>query len=131
MRYAWLAVLVLVGGCGNITGAEPRLETTNRVRMDPAPGLYPRWYAEAEACVERVGDFDAVRWYRADHVVLDGKEVGGVLEFPHDVTIAVPNVHVRSTVKHEAIHHILQRGDDLHGSEIMIRCSGEIVAPWD
>lgn len=128
-----ILALVLIAGCDSlgITGQKKDLRVVNRVLIDPAPGIYPRWYAEAERCVERTGNFDAVRWHRADEIWLDGKQIAGVLEFPDDITIAVPNVHRMATVKHEAIHHILQQGDELHGTELMLRCSNEQVWPWD
>ena len=66
------ALCVLLCACG-ILGPDVGYE--NLRLLDPIPEEYPGWYAEVESCLSRAGDFDAITWYVADDVFLDGDKV--------------------------------------------------------
>jgi hypothetical protein len=104
-----LATTLLVCGCG-ILG--PDVETPGRRLLEPVPAEYPFWYADVEVCLAASGDFSAANWYVADDVILDGEQKAGVTEFPHDITVT--SATDQRSVKHEMVHHILQRGNDIH-----------------
>ena len=118
--YRRLIILMCLTGCG-IVG--PNLQVTNRRPLDPVPAEYPGWYADAEVCLDVTGDFRIIMWYVADELIMDGIRGGGVLEPPNRITMRVDHVQIRSAVKHEMIHHILQTADELHGTDILAYCS--------
>ena len=106
---------VLLCACG-ILG--PDVETPNRRLLDPIPPEYPGWYAEVESCLGRAGDYDAIVWYVADDIIVDGVRKGGIFAFPNRITVRAPRVHDAFLVKHEMVHHVLQAGEELHGTDV-------------
>lgn len=111
---------LVVAACG-ILG--PELDVPNRVLLDPVPVEYPGWYQAATSCLAQPGDYDAIVWYIADEVIVDGVHKAGVLEFPNTITMRASTIHTRVSVKHEMIHHVRQLGDELHATDDFDRCS--------
>ena len=118
MRHA--AWSLIVAGC-NITG--PAAEYVNRRPLEPVPDWYREAYRQTEECLGVRGNFGAVRWFVAERVVVGGTEKAGALRFPHDITMWERAAHHEWAVRHEASHHILQRGDDLHDEHGQVPCS--------
>ena len=114
MRHSPVIILIL-SGCG-ILG--PDLDILNHRLLDPIPPEYPRWYAEVESCLGRTGDFDAISWYVADDIIVDGIRKGGRIEFPNRITMRAPHVYRTPLVKHEMVHHILQAGGAIHDTPV-------------
>jgi hypothetical protein len=90
--------------------------------MVPVPTVYAEWYAKTEACLEVRGDFEAVRWFVADTVMVDGAPKAGVLRFPDDVTMFAEFTAYETPVRHEMAHHIMQAGDELHDARGWVPC---------
>jgi hypothetical protein len=113
MKAETILLCVALASCNtNVFG--PDLQFSNRRLLDPLPDWYATEYALMEECVGRRGDFAAVRWYIADVVILGSARLAGAVQFPHDITLAAYSYSNPLLVRHEAEHHIRQRGDDIH-----------------
>ena len=111
------------------------LTVYGRTPLESVPLEYSEWYSEAEACLGVLGNFDAIRWYVADSIRNEeGGDVFGYVDHPHDLTLrrdvveAVQPVTVEHFVKHELVHHILQRGNDLHDAQGNVPCEVAAVS---
>ena len=113
-------VCLWVVACG-IFG--PDLETPNRALLDPVPAEYPGWYVEVVSCLAQLGDYDAIVWYVADEVVVDGVQKAGILKFPNTITMRAGSIHNQTSVRHEMVHHVRQVGDELHDTNDFASCS--------
>ena len=96
------------------------LAVTGLQRFVP-PEEYRGWWETVEACSSRSGDFDLVRWYQADVLVIGGKDVSGSWEPPHDITVAKTAKGNAFVVHHEMLHDLL-RGDPDHEHEAWSHC---------
>lgn len=112
-----MAVLVLAG-CDT-----PTRVISNERPIDPLPPEYATWYAEVEECLGQPGAFASVSWLVASELSLDGRPSAGATRFPHDIIVYEGALHSPAVVKHEAVHHITQMGDEMHGTEPMMRCA--------
>ena len=112
---------LFVSACG---GVEPAytIELLNDSLLDPIPTEYPGWYLDVESCLAQLGDFDTITWYVADEVFLNGEQKAGIIKFPNKITMWADAIYIQSSVKHEMIHHVLQR-TRLHGTDAFDRCS--------
>jgi hypothetical protein len=118
MRWT-VACLVVLAAC-DLFG--PEVLFVNRRPMVPVPNVYAEWYAATERCLVVSGDFGAVRWFLADSVIMGSTAQAGVLRFPNEITMFARVAQAEWAVRHEAAHHILQRGDDLHGEYGRVPC---------
>lgn len=114
----WLVVMV---GCTRSPTdvIAPELTMENWVLMDPIPTSYPVWYAEVEVCLAELartplisefpteGDFPAVNWHTSTLLTLNGNNLGGIIQYPNDITIRFALVYFSRTVRHEMAHHIV------------------------
>jgi len=96
------------------------LAVTQRQRFVP-PEEYRGWWETVEACSFRLGDFDLVRWYQADVIVIEGKDLNGFWESPHDITVVKTAKGNTSVVRHEMLHDLLH-GDPDHEHEAWSHC---------
>lgn len=110
----WIAACGLLG---------PNIDEIRKRRLDPVPDVYLGWYEAVESCVGRTGDFDAISWYVADDLRRNGEPRAGVLRFPHAITLRADFVEHPGVVMHEMVHHVMRRGDELHGTILMDACS--------
>lgn len=123
----WTLVLL---ACGeeSITSIEVR-------GLDPIDPV-PRWadvYADVEECTGVAGDFERVRWFRADSIADPvGEPSGGAWlvgeGLPHGIALldrlladGSPE-QVDAVVRHESIHEVLQLGR--HRGRVWCRCDG-------
>jgi hypothetical protein len=121
MMNARILVLALLCGC-SVTGPTDR-EIIGVRAADPAlVESYRPIYAAVEACVGRYGNFDSVRWWVADMIMIDGAAKSGRIEFPSDVIIHVSRVETLTTIRHEMVHHIMQIGNQLHDANGDVPC---------
>lgn len=122
MRRAILTLTLLLSAACDIMGPQSARVSGKRP-MEVVPEEYAAWYAEAEECLGLRGDFSAVRWFVADDIRRkdSGKLVMGLWESPDDITILATAVTYQRTIRHEAVHHILQLGDRAHGP-VMEKC---------
>ena len=97
------------------------LAVTRRQRLVP-PAEYRSWWETVEACSSRSGDFDLVRWYEADGIVIRGDVVLGFWEPPHDITVVNTAKEDAFVVRHEMLHDLL-RGDLDHKHEAWSHCN--------
>jgi hypothetical protein len=124
MINARILALTLLCGC-SVTDLADR-EIIGTRAADPAlVESYRPIYASVEACVGRYGNFDSVRWWVADMIIINGAAVSGRIEFPSDVIIHVSRVETWTTVRHEMVHHILQLGNRLHDANGDVPCEVE------
>jgi hypothetical protein len=74
------------------------------------PPTYRQWYAEAEACSGKTGDFEAVSWYYrpGEGWVVGGRAMSGQWLAPHTIIVAEAYKHDAQLVRHEALHDIEQ-----------------------
>lgn len=119
-RRAFVLSPLWLSACG-ILG--PDVQVTNRRLLDPVPAEYPSWYEQVQECLGLPGDYDAITWYVADDVIVDGVPKAGILRFPHAITMHIDFIHNPVAVKHEMVHHVRQLGDELHGTTDFDRCS--------
>ena len=96
------------------------IEVTQIQRFEP-PEEYRSWWETVEACSSRSGDFDLVRWYQADGIVIRGEDVDGIWESPHDITVVETAKEDAFVVRHEMLHELL-RGDIDHEHEAWSLC---------
>ena len=111
------------------------LTVYGRTPLESIPIGYSEWYSEAEACLGAPGSFNAIHWYVADSIYNEaGQSVFGYVDHPHDITLrrdvveAAQPITVEHFVKHEMVHHILQRGNDLHDAEGNVPCEVAAVS---
>ena len=110
-RVAAVAATLALSACSTPTEGLS-IAVTGRQRFEPL-GEYRGWWETVEACSSRSGDFDRVRWYEADEMVIRGKSVLGFWEPPHDITISNALKEEASIVRHEMLHDLLT-GDVEH-----------------
>ena len=87
----------------------------------------PQWsqyYARAEACAGRGGDFIRVRWFMVDRIEeLDGTPSAAVaVSCADDIYLTD---HFEPTVRHEILHHVL--GQNGHPAEYFPRCAEDLT----
>ena len=75
-----------------------------------------------EACSSMSGDFELVRWYQADEIVIQGDVVLGFWEAPHDITLVNTSKESDFVVSHEMLHDLLS-GDTDHEHEAWSHCN--------
>lgn len=103
-----LLLVALVGGCTDLLAPMP-----GDPELFAPPLSYRGWYAKAEECSGRKGDFDRVRWYRyAGDVLPDGRglngtESGATWTRQHKIAIADGYMLDPGTVTHEALHDVI------------------------
>lgn len=115
-----LALVLGLAGC-SILG--PDMDAVDHRPLEPLPESYPRWYAATEACLGRSGDFGVVRWFVAESLAVNGREVAGVVRLPHAITMRRGFVDDEVAVRHEMVHEILGRGDELHSPTGGVPCA--------
>lgn len=89
--------------------------------MAPLPE-YRAWYALAEQCLGRTGDFDRVRWYWYDATEVPGGGRAITWAKQDKIAIARAALTYQPTITHEAAHHILQQ--DGHPAWVRTACAG-------
>lgn len=112
MRH-WIAALLLVTGCRDLLAPMPG----DPVFIAPRP-LFRHWYALAEQCSGRQGDFARVRWYWYQHETEIPGEPGAVGMTwlrSHKIALAGTAVSDSAVVIHESLHDVL--GVDGHPEE--------------
>ena len=116
-----IILLILLAGCTrSITDVDvPELVMADWVLMDPIPTIYPVWYVEVEVCLAELartplvsefpteGNFPAVNWYTSTLLTLGGRDLGGVLQHPNDITMWTQRITSQRSVRHEMAHHIV------------------------
>lgn len=107
-----LLCLTLLPACGIIG---PDIDFTKHEPLGPVPELYREWYADVELCLGIAGEFNAVIWYIADDIIYNGVSSFGLWQEAHRITMKATHLHSIRNVRHEMIHHILQRGNSAHG----------------
>lgn len=121
MRRLSIILIPVIAACSlNLFG--PQLDFFNRRRMILIPPQYPEWYREAESCLGADGKYGRIRWFVADSIYVDGGTKAGVLKFPNDITMREDVANYSGSVKHEMVHHIVRRGDDLHDERGRVPC---------
>lgn len=94
------------------------IDSVNKQPMKPFPE-YIHWYSEVENCLKNKGNFKVIKWFRADKITANGDLKGGFTLFPNIVVIRFDFVKDKFLVKHEMIHHILQKGNQIHETSYM------------
>ncbi len=102
-RLIWaLGLFALVTGCG--------FDPEGDVPLDP-PAVYREWWAKTEACSERKGDFDRLRWS-----VIEGRsfpcssgDCAGHWRTDHHIYLAGDWIMDEMVVRHEMLHDLLGR----------------------
>lgn len=120
-----VGVLWLFLSACNILGPTTT-DFVNQRPMDP-PAYYAGYYAEVEVCLGMAGDYGAIEWFVADEINHDGVEMAGIIHFPNRVTIREGQVHSTVTSKYEMIHHVLQKGDEIHDTGVFARCAVPVI----
>ncbi len=115
-----LLCLTLLPACGIIG---PSVQAPHLRPLEPIPEVYASWYDHVETCIGQLGNFDAIFWYVADEIFVDGLEKAGILRFPHTITMHSDFVQNPVAVKHEMVHHVSQRGDEIHGTDAFYECA--------
>ncbi len=95
--------------------------TVTQIQRFVPPEEYRTWWETVEACSSRSGDFELVRWFQADGIVIRGKVVLGFWESPHDITVVKTVKEEAFVVRHEMLHDLL-RGDPDHEHRAWSRC---------
>lgn len=127
---AWPAIAPVLGlavlACFGPTEPNVRLEGVQRIEpRDAWRGIY----AEVEACLGRAGDFERVDWFSAVRILSRTEERSGAWlrpwGRPHGIALLTRQIlgggpELEATIRHEAIHEILQLGS--HDSRIWCRC---------
>jgi hypothetical protein len=90
------------------------------------PGIYRRWYREAEACRGLPGDYDILRFYlvpdAGNHLELGVRGAIGRWAQPHRIYVLEGYDLDEPTLKHEMLHDILSYvGDFTHDDSLAFR----------
>lgn len=90
------------------------------------PGIYRRWYREAEACRGLLGDYELVRFYlvpnAGNHLELGVRGAIGRWTQPHRIYVLDGYDLDEPTVKHEMLHDLLSYlGDFTHNDSLAFR----------
>lgn len=107
MKAILAALAVALMGCKDFMAPMPG----NPTLFQPPP-QYGRWYALAEDCAGKRGDFDRVRWYWYNWERIprgrgeSGNAVGATWHAQHKIALAQPFLFDSATVIHESIHDI-------------------------
>lgn len=122
--------LMAMAACGgeDLTG----VDLSGLIEISPEPE-WQRIYGEVESCTGSRGDFDRVTWFRATSIrdTLERDEPAGFWlgpeGIPHGIAIhrnrlAEGGEKLAGTVRHEAIHEVLQIAS--HEGVVWCRCDG-------
>ncbi|HKY60152.1 MAG TPA: hypothetical protein VJP59_03995 [Gemmatimonadota bacterium] len=124
VRFALHAGLVVaamfVFACGPVPSAPE-----GAVEFEP-PGIYRRWYREAEACRGLPGDYEILRFYRVpdanNHLELGVRGAIGRWTRPHRIYVLEGYDLDEPTLKHEMLHDLLSYvGDFTHDDSLAFR----------
>jgi hypothetical protein len=85
------------------------------------PEEYRILWETVEACSSMSGDFELVRWYQADEIVIQGHVVLGFWVAPHDITLVKTSKESDFVVSHEMLHDLLS--DPGHEHEAWSDCN--------
>jgi hypothetical protein len=96
------------------------IAVTQIQRFEP-PEEYRSLWETVEACSSMSNDFELVRWYEAQGIVIQGDVVLGFWEAPHDITILSNAKENDFVVRHEMLHDLLS-GDPDHQHEAWSQC---------
>lgn len=125
LRSMILMLAFVVAACASPTAPTVDYEVAGAAPLDP-PAWYAEVHAELVACAGTSEPFEGVRWFLADRIEATGMPVVAGLWLPGDtIYLAQPWDEDPRVVRHELLHHLLQRGNEIHGGAIMARC-----APW-
>ena len=105
---ALVACLLMLGCASGPPASHPSYYLINYAPTTPA-AFYEREYHNAEECLERLGDYDAVIWGLADIIIHnDSSNIAGLFVMPNRIVLKRTYQHSPLVVRHESIHHILQ-----------------------
>jgi hypothetical protein len=93
------------------------------------PAHYRIWWAVAEACAGRTGDFDAVHWYTvpaSESFSLEGQTVNGAwYQAGNKIALGANQMGNGELVRHEMVHALMQSGD--HPRSIFLDQCADVV----
>lgn len=105
MRYGVVLGVVIAGvmGCTDLLAPMPGHPTLIQPRAE-----WRAWYAIAEKCSGRTGNFDRVRWYTYPGELVPHRNAAAITtEHDHKIAIAEYWVTTPDVITHEALHDIL------------------------
>lgn len=104
-----------------LCACEAPFEVVAPQRFDP-PASYERWWAELEVCVGLERDFDQIRWYSGESIMVDDRPAYGLWVAPDVIIMKQFYVTSETAVKHEMLHH-LSHGSLPHDHPAFARCT--------
>lgn len=115
-----LFVLALAG-CSNPFYVQ--LEASGHMAMHPVPAIYGEWHRQVVECVGVDSNFATIRWYTAREMSHGGRAVEGhALIRARAITIRADHIMSEHVVRHEMVHVVLQRGNEIHDERGNVPC---------
>ncbi|UCG87355.1 MAG: hypothetical protein JSW71_02080 [Gemmatimonadota bacterium] len=112
---AGLLLAALLGAC------EAPFDVEAAERFDPLPS-YSQWWVELEECVGLERDFDRIRWYVGESIVVEDQPAYGLWVAPDMIIMKRFYITSETAVKHEMLHH-LSHGSLPHDHPTFARCT--------
>jgi hypothetical protein len=132
-------VLVVLVGLGGLVAWNAEIPA-NATQFTP-PAVYTRWWQMTEACAERTGNLENVRWYLlpGSQFMYRGQPTGGFTSrYTHRIVLTQALFERGAIVRHEMLHALLRDGGHpraqfLGSCASLVVCRGVCIkdaGPW-